>query len=280
MPFDYIVYEVGGTLSINHTSRPLTAPTITIETDRGTDIVTAQDCTLSSINTTLSSVCNAGDSSISLTANTGVVSGEYILLSDPDEVVKVKSISGTTAQLFWEPHHSHASGASAVGTKISYTVSNTDATPYFYGGRAVWTIGDEKIVTMVDCTKWPLVNMARDEDVYNEDPTLGRLLDTPDDIPAGLDVAYQDVLAAISGLGRVHCCTSSSEFRRVTALKYLMNFYRRGGERFSDQYEWYKEAYQELLGLIVSAVPRDEDQDEIAEATEQLNIMNIPLYRS
>lgn len=279
----HIVYGVGGTLTLNVATLPAAA-TVTVKTDTGSALVTAASATISSIDTTLSSAAARGARTIAVADATGVTSGAEIRLQDPPEVVRCKSLSGTTVTL-WRPLlHAHASGTVADGITVTYAVQAADADALFFDGRAEWTLDSALAdITSVECTRYPLKRPSAisASDLADELPDLHQILGIEDDSEALLDEAHAEVLERIGGKARVHVYTGSNGFKRACVFAACVRiFRRRPGDQSQQLYERYMEALTRAIDDLQGYVPNDADQDGIVEEGERQSQNTGRIYRA
>ena len=277
----HITYGAGGTLYLYATTR-LSTPTITIRTDRNTDIVTGQSVTASTTNTTLSSAAAEGATTIAVTAATGIAFGQEIILS-AKETVTVKSIASTTVTLQRPLIYSHASGATAQSNTLSYTVTAADADTLFWDGLAIWyNNGVYYAQTPVECTRYPLFRLATLQDVWDECPQLRDLLSPNDDPERLLKIAHDDVMTTIYSVDRATVfMASGKEISRAVTFQFLSNYYRHEAQESSETlYNRYQMALADEIKKVVSILPRDADQDQIVESNERMRTNSIRIIRA
>lgn len=277
----HITYNYGGTIYIDVLSRP-TSATVTIK--YGTNsLVSAGACTISSINTTLSSAATKGATSISVASATGCSIGKKCWLQDHPEEVLIKGVSETTVSLSRPLFYDHASSAAVEGTRVSYAVSAAQASVKFWDGRAEWLI--DSILTdisAVECTVYPLRRLATIQDLFDENPKLRNLLPDEYTIERCLDNAHDDILTTIAARGRARVlCSSGRELAKAVVLRFFANYFRRDASDGSDvMYDRYKQAAEAELGKIIASLPRDTNQDGIVEKGERLSMKSIRLSRA
>ncbi|WBK39844.1 distal tail protein [Rhodobacteraceae phage LS06-2018-MD06] len=274
----YIVYGEGGTVGIYLLSKPTTA-TITIETDMATSLVENQNATIDTFSSVLSNSASAGNATFDLTNASGLSSGDFVVINPLKEYCEVKTVTANTV-VTWQPLvYSHNAADTVETVKVSYDVSNTQASQLFYGGRCKWVIDGETHVQSLECTRWPIRFTTTMSDVYAIDPGFIRFVDKNENIDTTLRKAYSDVMFEIGGRGRIHIFTAGPEFNNLVSLKYLCTLFGRHGEKTADLKEHYVEEYERMLGKIISALPVDSNQDEVASENERIFFGSIPLYR-
>lgn len=275
----YIVKDVGGTVEIYLQSLPSSA-TVTLETNTGSSFVDSQSATISSYNETLTSDASQGSSSISVSSATGILPGTSLLLSEPSEEVEVKSISGSSVELWAPLFYSHTQSTAVTGNRVSYDVSASEAqTGTFFGGRVVWTIDGKRVVSALECTKTPIVFNTSLYDIYSIDPGFVRFIDANENLDNSLRGAFVDVLNEIGSRGRVHIFTAGPEFNRLVALKYMCILHMRHGDKTKDILDGYKEEYASKLGNLISGLPADVNQDGISSDSERQQYNSFPIGR-
>ncbi|MGB0890079.1 MAG: hypothetical protein ACPGWS_07335, partial [Solirubrobacterales bacterium] len=281
----HAIKDVGGQISIVVRERP-TAATVTIKAgDDGSTIAEDQTATVSSINTTLSGAASAGDRSVDVASATGIVPGASFWLTDgdgPDELVKCKSISGTTITLWRKLRHAHASGDTAEGTTLTYAVTAAQAAARFWDGRAQWSLdGALTHFTHVICTDYPLSRLANILDWQIEIPNLVDVLHDDEDPEDILDRAHDDVVRTIAQRSRAHVLTDERALVVPCVLRASEIVYgRRPGDDARELAEHYRDKLDNILPQAVATAPRDLDQDGIAEDHERLSMRTIRLNRA
>ena len=277
----HITYGVGGTIYFYATAR-LTSPTVTIKTDKGTVIVSAQAATQVNVATTLSSAASAGDSTISVTSANNAAYGQEIILSAKETVI-VKSISSNVITLQRPLIMDHASNAACQCNTISYTVLAADADTLFWDGIATWYNNSVWYAqTPVECTRYPLFRLTTLQDVWDECPQLRDLLSPNDDPERLLKLAHEDVLTTISAIDKATVFfASGKEIARAVVFQFLVNYYRHEAQESSEiLYNRYQMALAEEIKKVVSILPRDADQDGVVESNERMRANFIRMIRA
>lgn len=275
----YIVKDEGGTLELYLHERPSTA-TVSVENDLGTDIIETANATISDFSASLASGAVSGATSISLSDATGLTAEMFASFATPREEVQVKSVSGSTAEL-WQPLlYDHATSATIDSPRVHYEVSSSQANvDTFYGGRVIWTIDGKKYVNSCELTKWPIKFSTTLHSLYSIDPGFARFVDRDENIDISLRGCFNEVLTEIGGRGRIHIYTAGPEFNRLVALKYFVMLYSRHGEQTKDLKESYEEQYERKLGKIISGLPVDWNQDEVSGPEERQKFISFPIGR-
>lgn len=280
----HITYQVGGTIYF-YSRKKLTSPTVTVRNNRGGDILTAQSCTASTVSTYLSAAISPGDTSFSVASGTGITNGMELQIAPSDfpEECVVKSISGTTVTP-WRPLIiSHASGKAVQCTTVSYTVSAAQADELFWDGLAIWyDNGVYYAQTPIECTRYPLFRLATIQDVWDEYPQLRDLLSPNDDPNRLLKLAHNDVMTTIAAIDRARCFfASGTEIARAVVFQFLCNYYRHcAQENATILFDRYQMALADEIKKIVSILPRDADQDQVAQSYERMRANSIRISRA
>jgi prepilin-type processing-associated H-X9-DG protein len=271
----HILYQKGGVISIDLPERPSNAR-VSIRDGHGTELLSEQTATVSTIQTTLNTAASAGDTSINVASTTGILSGSTFWLQDVPEQVLAKSVASATGTVtLWRKlREAHANAATAEGTTVNYSI--TEATngvnTLFWDGHAVWNMdgGDFLRHTAVECTKYPLVDLTGDQDLLDEDPKIYDKLDDEHSAARARQRAAEDVFARIGAKDRARVFADSGHsFKRAIVYQWFINFYRgQTGDEAREQMRTYSEFLEgemDRLGLI----PRDTDQDGRVEVDEQ-----------
>jgi hypothetical protein len=285
----HILFDVGGTIFYDAIERLPSAATVTCKTSTGATIFDAQTATVSTINTTLNPGAKAGDTTINVVANTGMLVNSEMWLRDPDESVRIKEIDGTSIRLYRPLFHKHNAGSAVEGTRVTYAVTAAQAAVAFFDGWLEWilTVGGSPVhrTDTVVCTKYPLSRVATAQDLYEEEPMIRTLLASGEDVERLLDLAFEDVIkkVAMSVSGLVFTYAGNEQFRQATIYAAMMRRYRRqpgvADSISENMIERYSRSLTNELQSVLTYLPRDEDSDEIFEDHEKKSISSARIYR-
>lgn len=277
----HIIYEVGGTVSIDVEDRPTTAY-VTIKNGDGSTIVDNVAASISTITTTLSSAVTVGSRTITVSNATGISDGKEFWLRNPSEKVRCKNINGTSVTLWRPVLSSHDNASNVQGTLITYAVSASNASTLFWDGRVSWVLDNSLYAyTAVECTRYPLVRIATEQDLYDEFPDLDQMLSESDDVDALLNIAHEEVMSRIGGRTRVRTRPGSTEFKKATVFSFASAlFRRRPGESADQLYKRYREELNNEITRIMETVPVDADQDGSIDQDDKRSSRTVQLFRA
>ncbi len=280
---EHLLYNVGGTVTINLNNVPTTASVRIIDGD-GTEQVGTLSATVSTVDTVTNTAATRGDRAINVVSNVGMGNGTRVMLMDDPEEALVRKVDGATVHLRSELHYDHVSGAGVEGTVVTVPINSTQASSLFFDGHAEWNIdGAVYDYTAVECTKYPMRRHATIQDVLDVEAAWYQLKDPSLDVERWLDLAHQRVLKDIGAKSkelRVRVFPASTAFRHATALAALTLFYmRQPGSDFQDLYRTFKKELEQELSKMVPLEPRDADQDGAVEASERQGMGTVRLVR-
>lgn len=270
-----VVKGVGGRVSTEFLDRyPGTTVTVSLYTGEGTARFTDTAGTVDSVNTTLADSVETGDITVTLTSLTGVeVNRRYCIGTgagtEPQETVSVRYISGSDVTLWGPLVNNHASGSTFHGTRVSCSVSSTDAANIWWDGYAVFTPADgtDPQTEVVDCALRKIPEKACDEtDLYKVFPKGAGMLDEELDMPSAIKDARDWFLMDLSGKGgggraRAMTVLGADHFRRPVAIKFWLQRRASFGEDSAIKLDELQKEYDNIIDRILSLIPVDGDQD-------------------
>jgi hypothetical protein len=273
-----IVRDLGGTVEVQLLVRPdaSPAPTVDVVGPGGTLYVDAQTATVDSVNTTLATGAVRGDTLVAVASATGITVGrEYAIGDDtlsPNEIVRVRGISGTQISLS-RPLLNHVNDtAGFVGTRLSYDTDSTEASALFWNGHAkfTWTestttrhsfVGVESVLKRKE-------RLATPQDLARRDPKIFEKLPNTQDIDELLQAGYDDTLEHMGGRFRARTVVSSSAFVLPTVYRALMLVASLYGPEWVDQREYYRTEWERAMNALAATQAVDNDQDSAIETHE------------
>jgi len=294
-PPQHIHYGVATTVAIDVPTRPTASTgtqTVSCYDDGGGAVFSDKTATASTISTTLSAAAAAKAETVTLTAVTGVAAGLEFWLRSPDEKVLCRSVdTGTKIVTLARPLYSaHASGAVAEGTRLTYSVSTTDAASEWWDGRLVWTV-DAALATKrvyvqaCCCSAYPFsTDMATEQDLLDVDANFFSKIDS-EHVPQRLILlGAQEVITRLSAMteGRAFTFIGTTSFTRAVVYAAFWYFYapQAGNEaqRLYDRFDGLLE--KELARVVAGLAYRDADGDGAVEQREQVSYASRRIYRA
>lgn len=288
MSFQTLVKNIGGTVETQFLDRQPASCTVSVYTSEGAAKVSAQSATVDPVATTLSQAAAAKASTVVLASATGVLVNRRYRLgaasggTEPDEVVTVKSLSGTTATLWAPLVVAHSSGATFQGTRASYAVTSTQADAVWTNGWATFTppTGDT-ITEAVECYLTKIPDFLCDEsDLRRVFPKLAKILDAELDLPAALREARDETLLDLGGKNRAHTFLGFAELRRQAALKFWLLRRYSFGDEWTAQFAVMEAEYEKRKTELIATLPIDADQDGTTSGINDTGFVSGRLERS
>ena len=277
----HLIHNQAGSVAIELNTRPTTA-TVSILTNEGSALVTNASATITSISTTLNGAVSAGATTFVVTNASNITSGTELWIRTPDEKTRCKTVSGTTVTPYAPLLQAHATGVTCESTRLTYSVAAADNDTLFFDGRVQWVLdGEIAHYQSIECTKYPLARLCQTTDLYDLDPCFSRILEIEADHESQLDIAHNDILARIGAKARVRVYPGSTEFVRATAFMFAANHFGAIATDSAERmYERYMERAEAEISRVTALVPRDEDQDGVAnEPHERISARTVPLGR-
>jgi hypothetical protein len=284
----HILYDVGNEISIDVPVRPAATQTVACYRDSGAAIFTAQNATLSTINTVNNAAIAINATSLTVSNATGLAASREFWIRSPDEKLLCRSISGTTVTLARPCLFAHTNASTVEGTRITYAVTSTQAGTLFWDGYLDWVIDTGESTARhyhshCVCTKHPFYRTATTQDLFDEDSLLARHIVDSVDPERLLDKGLREVVKSIAGKteGRAWSYSGPHQFNDATVLAAFMVFYRPQGSDIAERlYKRYSDAFGSELDRLTGFVRRDTDQDGQAEAHERFSMRSARLHRS
>lgn len=288
MSFQTLIKNVGGTVEAQFLDRQPTTCTVSLFLDDGSAKVAAATATVDPVATTLSGAAAARATSITLASVTSVAVNRRYRIgaasggSEPDEVVTVKSLSGSTCALWAPLVAAHSSGATFQGTRVSYTVASTSADVTWINGWATFTPNSGDTITeAVECYLTKIPEFLCDEsDLRLVFPKLAKNLDAELDLPAALRQARDEVLLDLGGKNRAQTFLGANEFRRQAALKFWLLRRYSFGDEWTAQMTQLDAEYEKRKTELIATMPIDADQDGATSGQNDFGFTVGRVFRS
>jgi hypothetical protein len=269
MSFQVLTKGVGGTVETQFLDRYVTSCTVGVYNAQGSAKVPAGTAaTVDTVNTTLNGAVAARATSVILTSATGVVCNRRyriggVAAGEPNEVVTVKAVSGTTVTLWAPLVVAHATLAAFAGTRVSYAVTSTQAGEVWTNGWATFTpTSGDTITEAVECYLTKIPEFLCDEsDLRLVFPKLAKNLDAELDLPQALREARDETLLDLGGKNRAHTFLGAAEFRRQAALKFWLLRRYSFGDEWTAQFTVMEAEYERRKTELIATMPIDADQD-------------------
>lgn len=287
--------DVGGTLVHDppERGRPASGPTVTLYKPDGTELVASSAATLDAVDTTISASAAAGDTSVTLTAVTGVAVGrDYLLknVSSQREWKRVKAVNTTTKVVMFTEglRHAYASADTFQGTRLSFAVTALHAVDRGEGFRAEWHYTVDGVArfasTMFDVVRTPWPDQVLSVPEFRK--SAGELAEsilqsvalTDDDFTDEIREAEQDLRADLLERGvRPSLFKSFVAFKRPVAALVILRYAHRGAN-IPAAYQGDPEAWRQLQEAeykrqleraIATTDSYDEDDSGTADAGER-----------
>lgn len=278
MALQQVVKGVGGTIEAEFLGGLPASCTVTLKAvDQDPDSSTYGDlktkvssaaATLDQVSTTLAFSAAKGARQVSVTSAVGVVAGRRYKVgapggAEPDENVRVLSVSGSTVKLTGPLAFDHAPGVAFKGLRASYAVTSVQADACWADGYAVWTpaSGDPITEAPVDCVQAKIPEVLADlTDLRQVEPKADALLDLDFDLYGALREARDNVLLSL-GPDRIRAVFGASLFRRAVALRLLIDAEHSFGPQWAEDAKRWRESFGEELAKLRSYLPADKDND-------------------
>ncbi len=263
-----VIKGFGGTIDTYFLGARPTSCTVSVFTGDGAVKVDAAAATVDLVNTTASATVAKGATTVTLASGSNVVTGRRYLLGTSNaaataEVVTVKSLSSSVATLWAPTMQAHASGSTFAGTRVSYSVTSTQAAVLWWDGYARWTPNTGDIQEeVVDCVLRKIPEHLIDEtDVRGVFSKAPQRLDAETDIPSALRDARDEFLRRLGGKNRAYCCVGADHFRHPCALVFWLQRAYDLGDEYAPLMERMEKELDVLIAKIESQIPFDNDQD-------------------
>ena len=255
-------------------------PQVTVLGPDETVYANAQAATLDAVNTTVSGTVARGATTVAVTASTNIVAGRRYLLgtanTEPTELVRCRSLTGTTVTLSRPTLYAHATLVGFVGTRLSYAVTAAQATTLFFDGFARWNWADlgsatrnRQTFTALECVLRPTVRLASTNDLHVRDPKLYRKIDAELDADEVLDTAYEDCLSEINPKSPARTIVGANGLIVPTVYRALWIAASQFGEGFVYLRDLYETEWKRAIEQFRKNFPDDADQDGSVEPHER-----------
>jgi hypothetical protein len=267
-------------------ARP-TSCTVSLYTGEGATKIDEASATVDTVNTTTSASAARGATTISLTSATGVVVGRRYGIgaqagSQPREVVMVKQLDSSVATLWAPTMYAHASASVFAGTRVSYSVTSTQADVLWWDGYADFTPDTGDVQTeVVDCVLRKIPDNLIDEtDIHQIHPEVAKILSAKLDVPTALRNARDEFLRVFGGKNRAHCALGADHFRRPAALTFFIMLRYMLGPDWQAEIDLMEKERDLIIQKIESSIPFDNDQDGITTGANDGGFTTIQLSRA
>lgn len=278
----HITFDEGGTVFIDLPDLPTTV-NVSVTTGEGQTLAEGIAATVSTVDTTLTNAAAKGAKAINVASNTGIAQGGTIHVKDDPEELLVRKVDGAEVSLRRPLTVGHVTGAEVEGARVTASINAQVSNTLFWDGRCEWLVDGVKYFTGVECTKYPLQNLATEQDILDIEPSWYHLKDDEVDTARLLDLGLSHVLKRIAVKApdlRTRVFPASMAFRHVTALAALRQFFmRQRGEEARDLFERYTGELEAEIDRICGVTARDADQDGVVEPDERVSMRNIRLSR-
>ncbi len=270
MSLQTLIRGVGGTLYTEFLDRHPVSCTVSVYTAQAGLKVSAAACTIDSLSTTLATIAEAGDDSITLTSAVSCYVGRRYLINATSgdtstaETVTVKSLSASTATLTAPLWSDHAIGSAVKGTRASYVVPAASADAVWVMGYADFNPNDgtDPQSEWVECFLRKIPEFGCDEtDLRRVFAEGAKMLSANLDRPSALKQARDRFLLDLGGKNRPNVFIATDIFRDAVAMKFWLLRRFEMGDEWKGTLDDLQAAYDVLVGDIQTQVPADNDQD-------------------
>jgi len=255
-------------------------PVVALHNSAGSVMVSSGTATLDSVNTTLNGALSSGATTVTLTSDTGVVSGRQYRIGAADpttaqapwEMVHVLSSASNVATLSRPLRYDHATGVAFAGTRLSRTIASGSATTLFANGYALWSWDSmsEPIAapfrTYVECVRTEIIPLCTLEDVAAWEARVHQWMPSQADPNELIERAFESVVLRLEPTTRVNTMWDSHAFVRPTALRVLLDLSIQNMAEEEIVARW-RAMYEESIADL-ARVPTDVDEDGMVEANE------------
>lgn len=263
-----IVRGSGGIVSEYMPTAPGTNPRVTIIDGAGGTVVASRlPDTVDAVSTTLSASTALGVRVLTVASATGITAGRQYRIgsaTDPVEFVRVRSVSGTTINLYRPMRHAHASGTAFVGTYMAVTVTAAEASALFWDGAARWSWDSmttvQPIETSVECVLRRLHRTFTIEHVAAYYPSIHRILMDEVDVEEWLDAAFDSVCLRLGGKFRVQTIRGSDALSEPGIYQAIVMAFD-AVEANNDAVERWRLSLERALDHTLDIFAADDNQD-------------------
>jgi len=251
----HLVCGKGGTLSTFFTGRRPTSCTVSLFKSDGTAIVTAQSCTVDSVNTTLTLAATSGSSfQLQVGSTAGMAIRNRYLVGD--EEVTIKQVVDAANVLLWSPiSRDKPSGAPFVGLGVSAVIANVPGvtdTP-LWDCSAVFTpdVGEDQVEVVHVVQRVIPKRLISEVDIRNVDPKLAGSLSAELDIFVAFDLARERMFLDLGDSQRADTFLGTDHFRNLCAHRFWLDRQFEFGPEWGPQFEKIRAEYDRLRRQVM-----------------------------
>lgn len=278
-----LLKDRGGTVETYFLDGRPASCTATVYDGNGSKKVDAAACTIDSVQTTLASTAEEGDTDLALVSAAGVVQGRrYLIGGSAPEVVTVRSVTNNAVELWAPLAFDHASNLAYEGLRVSYVVGTSPCASLWWDGYVdfIPVSGDVNTET-VDCVRrmipYALIGLP---DIRQIIPAAMNALSSSLDLAVAFREARDQLLIRLGGKNRAHTILGVDHFRRPCSLMFWSLRRHEFGAEWTPQMDAVDAELKILIADIISQAPVDADQDGATNGPQDRGFTSIRLDRA